>query len=145
MSQWRHLPSCPFRDRFKASYTTPFSALQNRQSAKDRRRAEADYAVNLRAELDVSAVHARLDELSGRQWAALLELQRQQLELLSRIETLTGEVHRAMTPTRDAAGASEGQAVVAVPASSATSGPPQGSDQAPSDAKRLGGTGQVDG
>jgi uncharacterized membrane protein len=90
---------------FQAAFSAPIIMMsQNRQSAKDRRRAEADYAVNLRAELDVSAVHARLDELSGRQWAALLELQRQQLELLSRIETLTGEVHRATTTTRGGAG-----------------------------------------
>jgi uncharacterized membrane protein len=83
---------------FQAAFSAPIIMMsQNRQSAKDRLRAEADYAVNLRAELDVAAVHARLDELSGRQWAALLELQRQQLELLSRIEALTGEIHRVTT------------------------------------------------
>jgi uncharacterized membrane protein len=83
---------------FQAAFSAPIIMMsQNRQTVKDRLRAEADYAVNLRAELDVAAVHARLDELSGRQWAALLDLQRQQLELLKRIEALTGEVHRATT------------------------------------------------
>ena len=83
---------------FQAAFSAPIIMMsQNRQAVKDRLRAEADYAVNLRAELDVAAVHARLDELSGRQWAALLEVQHQQLELLRRIETLTGEVHRATT------------------------------------------------
>jgi uncharacterized membrane protein len=83
---------------FQAAFSAPIIMMsQNRQTVKDRLRAEADYAVNLRAELDVAAVHARLDELSGRQWAALLEVQHQQLELLRRIETLTGEVHRATT------------------------------------------------
>ena len=43
----------------------------------------------------MAAVHARLDELSGRQWAALLEVQHRQLEQLNRIEALTTEVHRA--------------------------------------------------
>jgi uncharacterized membrane protein len=81
---------------FQAAFSAPIIMMsQNRQMMKDRLQAEADYAVNLRAELDVAAVHARLDELSGRQWAALLELQRQQLELLGRIEALTTEVHRA--------------------------------------------------
>jgi uncharacterized membrane protein len=83
---------------FQAAFSAPIIMMsQNRQMVKDRLRAEADYAVNLRAELDVAAVHARLDDLSGRQWAALLELQRQQLELLGRIEALTAEVHRATT------------------------------------------------
>jgi uncharacterized membrane protein len=83
---------------FQAAFSAPIIMMsQNRQAAKDRLQAEADYAVNLRAELDVAAVHARLDDLSGRQWAALLEVQHQQLELLGRIETLTTEVHRATT------------------------------------------------
>jgi uncharacterized membrane protein len=83
---------------FQAAFSAPIIMMsQNRQTEKDRLHAEADYAVNLRAELDVAAVHARLDELSGRQWAALLEVQHQQLELLSRIEALTTEVHRATT------------------------------------------------
>jgi uncharacterized membrane protein len=83
---------------FQAAFSAPIIMMsQNRQTVKDRLRAKADYAVNLRAELDVAAVHARLDELSGRQWAALLEVQHQQLELLRRIETLTREVHRATT------------------------------------------------
>jgi uncharacterized membrane protein len=81
---------------FQAAFSAPIIMMsQNRQTVKDRLRAEADYAVNLRAELDVAAVHARLDELSGRQWAALLEVQHQQLELLSRIEALTAEIDRA--------------------------------------------------
>ena len=81
---------------FQAAFSAPIIMMsQNRQTVKDRLRAEADYAVNLRAELDVAAVHARLDELSGRQWAALLEVQHQQLELLNRIEALTAEIHRA--------------------------------------------------
>jgi uncharacterized membrane protein len=37
---------------------------QNRQNAKDREKAEADYAVDRQAELDIAAVHVRLDELT---------------------------------------------------------------------------------
>lgn len=84
---------------FQAAYAAPIIMMsQNRQSAKDRKKAEADYAVNTRAERDVAAVHARLDELAGLQWATLVDMQQRQLELLTRIETLTREVHRVTIP-----------------------------------------------
>lgn len=83
---------------FQAAFSAPIIMMsQNRQVAKDRYKAEADYAVDRQAEMDIAAVHARLDELAGRQWATLVDLQRQQLELLGRIEALTREVHRATT------------------------------------------------
>jgi len=83
---------------FESAFAAPIIMMsQNRQAEKDRAKAEVDHAVNLHAELDIAAVHARLDELSGREWSALVELQRQQLELLGRIETLTREMHRATT------------------------------------------------
>ena len=59
---------------------------QNRPAAKDRLAAEEDHSCNLRAELDVAAIPARLDELAGRHWGARLDLPRQQRELLGRIE-----------------------------------------------------------
>jgi uncharacterized membrane protein len=74
---------------FQAAYSAPIIMMsQNRQAAKDRRAVGADAAVNQRSELDVASVHARLDELTGRQWRALVELQHQQLALLTRLETL---------------------------------------------------------
>lgn len=83
---------------FQAAYAAPIIMMsQNRQAAKDRLTAEHDYQVNLRAELEVAAIQARLDKLCGQQWQALLELQSQQLEILSRIEALTREVHGATT------------------------------------------------
>ena len=83
---------------FQAAYAAPIIMMsQNRQSVKDREKAEADYAVNTRAERDVAAVHARLDELAGLQWATLVDMQQRQLELLTRIETLTREVHQVTT------------------------------------------------
>jgi uncharacterized membrane protein len=74
---------------FQAAFSAPVIMMsQNRQATKDRDKAEADYLVDRQAELNIAAVHARLDELSGRQWEMLLDLQRQQLELLNRIEGL---------------------------------------------------------
>jgi uncharacterized membrane protein len=90
---------------FQAAYAAPVIMMsQNRQSAKDRLHAEHDYQVNLRSELEVVAIQARLDELAGRQWKALLELQQQQLDTLHRIEALAREVHRATTTHEDTHG-----------------------------------------
>lgn len=92
---------------FQAAYAAPIIMMsQNRQNAKDREKAEADYAVDRQAELDIAAVHARLDELTDRQWTTLLDVQQQQLEVLNRIEVLTREVHRVtiqQDPTHDEA------------------------------------------
>jgi len=48
---------------------------QNRQEAKDRLRAEQDYQVNLKAELEVRGLNTRLEELLRHQWQGLLEIQ----------------------------------------------------------------------
>jgi uncharacterized membrane protein len=80
---------------FQAAYSAPIIMMsQNRQAAKDRLHAEEDFRVNLRAELEVEAIQSRLDDLAGRQWVELLTLQKEQLEILARIETLTAELHR---------------------------------------------------
>lgn len=47
---------------------------QNRQGAKDRAEAEHDYEVNLKAEIEIMALHEKLDELRARQ--------QEQIELL---------------------------------------------------------------
>ena len=58
---------------------------QNRHGAKDRMAAEHDYEVNLKAELEVLALHEKVDALRETQWAELIELQRREIELLERI------------------------------------------------------------
>jgi uncharacterized membrane protein len=60
---------------------------QNRQEARDRMRAENDYQVNLKAELEVRTVSEKLDLLIHQQWAHLLEIQQIQTEM---IEDVTG-------------------------------------------------------
>ena len=59
---------------------------QNRQSSRDRLDARHDYEINLKAEMEVMGLHAKVDELRDRQWAALLEIQERQLTLLGSIE-----------------------------------------------------------
>lgn len=83
---------------FQAAYAAPIIMMsQNRQAAKDRLTADHDYQINLRAELEVAAVQARLDDLSGKQWEALVDLQHRQLNILGNIEALTHEVHQVTT------------------------------------------------
>jgi uncharacterized membrane protein len=55
---------------------------QNRQEARDRLRAENDYQVNLKAELEVRAVSEKLDLLIHQHWAHLLEIQQVQTEMM---------------------------------------------------------------
>ena len=55
---------------------------QNRQEAKDRIKAEHDYEVNLKSELEIEQLHQNLDLLRDQQWAELVEMQRRQIALL---------------------------------------------------------------
>jgi uncharacterized membrane protein len=55
---------------------------QNREEARDRLRAEHDYEINLKAEIEVQQLHQKLDELRQTQWNDLLTLQQQQIDLL---------------------------------------------------------------
>ena len=59
---------------------------QNRQAEKDRLHAKLDYEVNLKAEVEILALHEKLDELRERAWRELLEMQRRQLALLEKLE-----------------------------------------------------------
>jgi uncharacterized membrane protein len=58
---------------------------QNRQEARDRLRAQNDYRVNLKAELEIRQLHEKLDHLLDRQWERFLEIQEIQLEILDEI------------------------------------------------------------
>jgi len=55
---------------------------QRRQEEKDRLRAENDYRVNLKAEVEIRQLHEKLDHLLIRQWERLAEIQQIQLELM---------------------------------------------------------------
>lgn len=49
---------------FQAAYTAPIIMMsQNRQSEIDREHAEFDYRVNVKAELEIEALHAKIDSL----------------------------------------------------------------------------------
>lgn len=58
---------------------------QNRMEARDRLRAEHDYKINLKAELEIQHLHEKLDHLLKPQWMRLLEIQEIQLELMKEL------------------------------------------------------------
>lgn len=58
---------------------------QNRQEAKDRIRAENDYKINLKAEVEIRTLHEKVDHLLLEQWSKMIEVQQLQLELLNEI------------------------------------------------------------
>ncbi len=62
---------------------------QNRQEAKDRLRSEHDYRVNLKAELEIRHLHAKMDQLLTHQWNRLLQIQQIQVELIEEIAEKT--------------------------------------------------------
>jgi len=56
---------------------------QKRQEVKDRLRADNDYRVNLKAELEIRHLHEKLDYLVSKQWQRLAEIQQIQMEMMN--------------------------------------------------------------
>jgi uncharacterized membrane protein len=59
---------------------------QNRQEAKDRLRGEHDYTVNLKAELEIRHLNAKMDLLLTRLWERLLEIQQVQTDFFDEFQ-----------------------------------------------------------
>lgn len=60
---------------------------QNRKEAKDRVRAQHDYQINLKAELEIRILHEKIDHLLSHQWEKMMEIEKIQLELLSELRS----------------------------------------------------------
>jgi uncharacterized membrane protein len=58
---------------------------QRRQTVRDRVAAQTDYEVNLKAELEIRALHEKLDTLREAQWSELVRMQQEQIGLLQRL------------------------------------------------------------
>ncbi len=72
---------------FQAAYTAPAIMMsQNRQSELDRRHAENDYEVNVKAELEIELLHEKIDIMKERELLALTAAVR---DLSTRLEELT--------------------------------------------------------
>jgi uncharacterized membrane protein len=56
---------------------------QNRQTQRDRLDAAHDYEVNLKAELEIMALHGKMDQLREHQWEDLVNMQKEQIRMLT--------------------------------------------------------------
>jgi uncharacterized membrane protein len=63
---------------------------QNRAASRDRRQADSDYKINLKAELEIRNLHEKMDHLLKQQHTRLMEIQQIQIELLSELSHKPG-------------------------------------------------------
>jgi uncharacterized membrane protein len=75
-----------------AAMQAPFIMMsQNRQQEKDRLRAEHEYKVSLKSELEIRQLHEKVDHLLKHQSQRLFDIQQMQLELLQDLTRLSGK------------------------------------------------------
>ena len=68
---------------FQAAYAGPFILMsQNRQQDIDRRKAESDYQVNVKAELEIELLHTKIDSMKEQELADLARAVRDLSHLL---------------------------------------------------------------
>jgi uncharacterized membrane protein len=59
---------------FQAAYAAPFIMMsQNRQQDIDRRKAETDYNINVKAELEIELLHQKIDEFREKEVLSLTQ------------------------------------------------------------------------
>jgi uncharacterized membrane protein len=70
---------------FQAAYAAPFIMMsQNRQSDIDRQKAENDYKINIKAELEIELLHQKIDELREKEITLLTQTVADLTQLLKR-------------------------------------------------------------
>jgi uncharacterized membrane protein len=70
---------------FQAAYAAPFIMMsQNRQQDIDRKSAEHDYEVNIKAELEIELLHQKIDQMRE---AEILQLTKAMNELLGQLRS----------------------------------------------------------
>lgn len=70
---------------------------QNRQEAKDRARAENDYLVNLKAEIEIRNLHQKIDLSIVDQYQHLCEIQQRQIELIGDLQRKLDKLMKQQT------------------------------------------------
>ncbi len=58
---------------------------QNRQATKDRMVQQHDYEVNLKAEIEIMALHEKIDALRHKQFVELMQVQETQIAMLTEL------------------------------------------------------------
>lgn len=80
---------------FQAAYTAPAIMMsQNRQSELDRRHAQSDYEINIKAELEIELLHEKIDILREQELLALTQAVKDLTEQVKRLSA-TGKSNRA--------------------------------------------------
>jgi uncharacterized membrane protein len=70
---------------FQAAYAAPFIMMsQNRQADIDRQKAENDYKINIKAELEIELLHQKIDELREKEITLLTQTVADLTQLLKR-------------------------------------------------------------
>jgi uncharacterized membrane protein len=72
---------------------------QNRAESRDRLRAENDYKVNLKAELEIRHLHEKIDHLLRRQYNRLFEIQQIQIDCSKKLAASARASGRAILVT----------------------------------------------
>ena len=76
---------------FQAAYAAPFIMMaQNRQQDIDRKEAESDHQINIKAELEIELLHQKIDELREKEVLYLTEAIRDLSELLRKTNAEAG-------------------------------------------------------
>jgi uncharacterized membrane protein len=76
---------------FQAAYAAPFIMMsQNRQQDIDRKSAENDYQINIKAELEIELLHQKIDQLRETEVLQLTEAVRELTALLRRAKIEPG-------------------------------------------------------
>jgi uncharacterized membrane protein len=81
---------------FQAAYAAPFIMMsQNRQQDIDRKAAENDYKINVKAELEIELLHEKIDQLRAKEVLRLTESVRCLTKLLQKVSAGADEMNTA--------------------------------------------------
>ena len=76
---------------FQAAYAAPFIMMsQNRQQDIDRKAAETDYQINVKAELEIELLHQKIDKLRENEVLNLTEAVKELATLLTQSKSAPG-------------------------------------------------------
>ncbi|WP_167626688.1 DUF1003 domain-containing protein [Paracoccus luteus] len=90
-----------------AAFQAPIIMMsQNRQAAKDRMAAAHDYEINLKAEIEIMALHEKMDQMRSQQLEGLIARQQAHIDRLTGL--LLAAVPSAPQPDRATPGAGGG-------------------------------------
>jgi len=85
---------------FQAAYAAPIIMMsQNRQQDIDRKAAENDYRINIKAELEIELLHHKLDSLREQEVLELTKVVRELSELLTRFTQADGASAAVSAPS----------------------------------------------